>query len=139
MIISFFCICLFHIRPLILYQATIFSIFTLFSSHLTKNPYLCHAKTGITTRQGRMSHASKSSRIASGACEIRQSSTKAMSLQAPCFFLHRKTTNLSYTLRYQMQEFCRNFPQSLRGTKQSRGCRAAAGESVVIPIARKYT
>ena len=44
-----------------------------------ENPYLCPAKTGITTHQGRMSYASRSSRFASGACEIRQSSTKAVS------------------------------------------------------------
>ena len=40
-------------------------------------------KTGITTRHGCMPYAFRSSRLASGAPEIRQSSTKAMSLQAP--------------------------------------------------------
>jgi len=68
-----------------------------FVTRLAKNSYLCHAKTGITTRQGRMSYAFRSSRFASGACEIRQSSTKAVSPST--FFIY------SLSLEASMDEF----------------------------------
>lgn len=42
----------------------------LFFTRLAKKCYLCHAKTGITTRRGCMPYAFKSSRFALGASKI---------------------------------------------------------------------
>ena len=105
------------------YFLTIFSIMNTFF-------YLCPAKTGITTRQGRMSYASRSSRFASGACEIRQSSTKAVS-PSTLFITRLKITHLSNTLKAIMQEFCGNLPPlpPFKGARGIRGWLQAGGVS----------